>query len=200
MRRVVVARVELEPRRRTGFVEDPEAPVQARLPHADHRAADVDDDRHAPELHDVHRRHHHLPAVLDRTRDGRVGVGGGEVDRPQVGHAGGAVVAHAPGDVDPLGQEVHVPAVVLTGILDRPAEQPTVEVAAAVGIGGQQVDPARGTDGGVVTFRHGGSFVGSPRVRERSPGTTAPGRGTHRAGQPTGSRITTGITRSVFVS
>ena len=198
-RRVVGARVHLEPVGRPRLTEDPEPPVFAGLPHADHRAAHVDDDGHPAE-----RPSRPWPAPSPdrraRRRAPRSPPHRRLPGRPTTGRARPQTRRACTRDVNPLEQEVHVAAVLLTWIFDRPAEQSTIEVAAAVGIGGQQVDPARGTDGGVVTFRHGGSFVRFPRVRERSPRTTAPTCRSHRPSQPTGSRMTTGITRSVLAS
>src|SRR4029079_3610944 len=119
---------------------------------------------------------------------------------PQVGDAGAAVVAHAPGDVDAPREEVHVPAVVLPRVLDRPPEEAAVELTAPVGIRGPQGDPAGGPDGGVVALGHGGSFDRVPMGRERSADWTAAAPRTHRWARPAGSRITTGMVRSVFSS
>ena len=91
--------------------------------------------------------------------------------------------------------EVLVAAVVRARILDRPAEQAAVELLAAVGVGGQQVDPAGGPR---VGDRHASATVAPsssvPAIGERSPGSTVPSAAEFIVtDQATGSRITTGI-------
>ena len=83
------------------------------------------------------------------------GVANSEVDRPDVRHALGAVVPHRAGDEPAVLGEVDVAAVLRTGGLRGPAEQLAVERGGAVGIAGEQVDPA-GCSGGGVGCRHGG--------------------------------------------
>src|SRR5215213_1081355 len=73
---VVVARLQLEPRRGAGLAPDLEAVNLARLPRADPRSAGITDHREAAVLGDVHRLHVDLAAVGARRLDRAVGVVG----------------------------------------------------------------------------------------------------------------------------
>jgi hypothetical protein len=73
-------------------------------------------------------------------------VVGVEVDRPGVGHALLAVVPHAAGDDLALLLEEEVAAVLGAWVHRLPAEQLAVEVLRFVGVGAEEVDPARRAD------------------------------------------------------
>src|SRR5262249_14868276 len=80
-----------------------------------------------------------------------------------------AVVAHAAGDARALQLEVLVPAVVGPGVFDGPAEEAAVEVLAALRIGRQQLDPARGPQRRVASLGHLHSLVVAAPAGRRAP-------------------------------
>src|ERR1019366_8922749 len=74
--------------------------------------------------------------------------------RPASRHWG--VARHASGHPDVVLPEAEVAAELLDGLLGRPAEQLAVELPAARGVGGHQIDPARRSGGCGFSCRHGG--------------------------------------------
>src|SRR4029079_17084767 len=81
-------------------------------------------------------------------------VVGLQVDRPRVGRAALAVVAHAAGDLLAALGEGDVVGELWPHALGVPAEEVAVEGAAAVGVRGVELDPDGRPDGGGVTMRH----------------------------------------------
>src|SRR5204863_1915089 len=94
---------------------------------------------------------------------------------PRVGRAGRSVVAHATGDEHAVLGEIDVAAVFLAGALGGPAEDLAVERLAAVGVGGEEVGPAGGPDGGGFAS-HSQLLRSNPMSRD----STTPAAPTHR--------------------
>src|SRR5262249_53202078 len=115
--------------------------------------AGVGDDAHAAEVSHVHRRHDDGAAMLGRGIGDGLDVVGGQVDRPHVGPAL-ALVAHGAGHAEAVLLEVDVVPELLAGVFRGPTEELAVERAALVGVGREEVDPARGTHWGCVTLWH----------------------------------------------
>src|SRR5581483_4064954 len=98
-----------------------------------------------------------LTAVGGSRVDGLPGVIGGQVHRPDVRHLR-ALAGHASGDEDAAFPEIEVATELLRWLLRGPAEQLAVELPAALGIRGHQIDPAGRCDDRGVSRGHGDSF------------------------------------------
>src|SRR4029078_13745857 len=92
---------------------------QTGLPDADRVAAGFGHDAHAAEIHPRHRGNDHRAGPRRGGIRGCHRVLDCQVDRPVVGSAALAVVAHAPGDLHALLREVEVAAALRTGLLAR---------------------------------------------------------------------------------